>query len=142
MNYKYVLDSYAWSEFFDGSKEGLIVKDLLDQGNVATSVVALAELSDKCAREQRDVQLLVRFIQMKAAVVLLTPEIAIPAGKLKQELRKIAKNISLADALHFQTAKLNGALFVTGDPDFKEIKEGVLFLKEPEKNGRENNNEK
>lgn len=84
MNYKYVLDSYAWSEFFDGFKEGLIVKDLLDQGNVATSVVALAELSDKCAREQRDVQLLVRFIQ---------------------------------------------------------IKEGVLFLKEPEKNGRENNNE-
>lgn len=76
MNYKSVLDSYAWSEFFDGSKEG-----------------------------------------------------------------SIAKNISLADCLHFQTAKSLNALFVTGDPDFKEVKEGVLFLKELKQNGSEDNSE-
>ena len=130
MNYDYVLDSYAWSEFFDGTNQGITVKEILDNHLVATSVIALAELSDKFSREQRDFQPLAMLIQTKVAVIPLTSRVAIQAGNLKQELRKIAKNISLADAIHFQTAKDLNAIFVTGDPDFKEVKEGVLFLEE------------
>ncbi|MEK7083090.1 MAG: PIN domain-containing protein, partial [Patescibacteria group bacterium] len=68
--------------------------------------------------------------QMKAVVFPLTSEIAIKAGKLKQELRKTSKNISLADAINFQTAKSLNAIFVTGDPDFKDVREDILFLEE------------
>ena len=75
MNYEYVLDSYAWSEFFDGTQQGKKVKTLLDNYNIATSVIALAELSDKCSRENRDFQPLMLLIQTKAVIIPLTSDI-------------------------------------------------------------------
>ncbi len=127
MSYKYVLDSYAWAEFFDGSEKGKKVKEILEGNNIGTSIITLAEISDKCAREQRDFAPFFHLIESKAAVLPLTKSIAINSGKLKKELRELSKNISLADSIHFQTAKTVGATFVTGDPDFKEVK-GILFL--------------
>ena len=127
MNYKYALDSYAWAELFDGTEKGRRVKDLIEQGSIGTSIITLAEFSDKCAREGRNIEPFIRFIQAKSAILPLTLEIAIKTGKLKFELRKISSNISLADAIHFQTAKSVGAMFVTGDQDFKDMK-GILFL--------------
>jgi len=126
MKYKYVLDSYAWAEFFDGSKKGKKVKELLKE-NTATSIIALAEFSDKCARENRDLKPFIEFIQANSAILPLTQDIALESGKLKFELRKISKNISLADTIHFQTSKYAGATFVTGDKDFKDVT-GILFL--------------
>ena len=127
MSYKHLLDSYAWAELFDGTEKGKKVKELLELGGIATSIITIAEFSDKCAREERDLDPFIKFIQGKAAILPLTLEIAIKAGKLKSELRKISNNISLADAIHFQTAKLIGAVFVTGDQDFKDVK-NILFL--------------
>lgn len=127
MSYKYILDSCAWAEFFDGTDKGQRVKDILQEGNSGTSIIALAEFSDKCARENRNADHFVRFIQAKSAILPLTAEIALKAGPLKVELRKVSKNISLADCIHLQTARSQGAVFVTGDPDFRNI-EGVMFL--------------
>ena len=127
MNYKYVLDTYAWAEFFDGSEKGKKVKEIIAEGNVASSIIILAELADKCARENRELEPFIKFIESNSVILSLNKEIAINSGKLKLELRKSSKNISLADAIHLQTAKSVNAIFVTGDPDFKKIKE-ILFL--------------
>lgn len=127
MKYDYLLDSYAWAEFFDGSEKGRKVKDLIEKKNIATSVITLAELSDKCARDSRDFGLFLKFIESKATILLLTRDIAVKSGKLKLELRRICSDISLADAIHFQTAKSFGTIFVTGDPDFKNIND-IIFL--------------
>ena len=130
MSYKYVLDTYAWAELFDGTGKGRYVNELIGKGNIATSVIALAEFSDKCAKENRGLDPFISFIQAKAAVLPLTQEIAVKSGELKRELRAMSKNVSLADAIHFQTAKDFGATFVTGDPDFREVRtKGILFLR-------------
>ncbi len=129
MNYRYVLDTYAWAELFDGTVKGRRVKELIEQEHVATSIIALAELSDKCAREGRELEPFVSFIEAKSAILPLTKDIATQSGKLKKALRAASSNISLADAIHFQTARSFGATFVTGDPDFKEVTlKGILFL--------------
>ena len=129
MNYRYVLDTYAWAELFDGTEKGKRVKELIDNGNVATSIIVLAELSDKCAKETRELEPFVSFIEAKSAILPLTKDIATQSGKLKKALRAGSSNISLADAIHFQTAKSFGSTFVTGDPDFKGAKlRGLLFL--------------
>ena len=129
MNYKYFLDTYAWADLFDGTEKGKRVKELVEQGNVATSMIALAELSDKCARENRELEPFVSFIEAKSPILPLAKDIATHSGKLKKALRAASGNVSLADAIHFQTAKAFGATFVTGDPDFKEVKlRGLLFL--------------
>jgi len=127
MNCKYSLDSYAWAEFFDGTEKGKQVKELIENEEIATSIITIAELSDKCAKEGRELRPFIEFIQSKAVIIPLNLEIATNAGKLKLELRKISKNISLADSIHFQTAKITSTIFVTGDPDFKDVK-GILFL--------------
>lgn len=129
MNYRCVLDTHAWVEFFDGTGIGIRVKELIERGSIATSVLALAELSHKCAKEGRELEPFLSFIQAQSAILPLTQEIALNSGKLKKELRNLSKNVSLADAIHFQTAKSFGSTFVTGDPDFKETKlRGILFL--------------
>jgi len=130
MKYEYVLDTYALAELFDGTEKARIIRDLVNAGKCAISVIALAELSDKCAREQRNIEPLVTALQATVAIVSLSNEIAIAAGKVKNELRKVSKNISLADSIHFQTAQSSGAVFVTGDPDFKEIKKQKILLLE------------
>lgn len=129
MNYKYVLDTHAWVELFDGTEKGRQVKELVERGSIATSVLALAELSHKCAKEGRELEPFVSFIQAQSAILPLSQEIALNSGKLKKELRNVSKNVSLADAIHFQTARASAATFVTGDPDFEDVKSrGILFL--------------
>lgn len=127
MKYDFVLDSYAWAEFFDGSDKGKKVKEIIENKNLGSSIIVLAELSDKFSKENRDFDIFVKFIESKAAILPLTKEIAINSGKLKVELRKICSNISLADSIHLQTAKSAEAKFVTGDSDFKNIKD-IVFL--------------
>lgn len=129
MKYEYVLDMYALAELFDGTEKARIIRELVNAGKCAISVIALAELSDKCAREQRDSEPLVTALQATVAILPLSNEIAVAAGKVKNELRKTARNISLADSIHFQTAQSVEAVFVTGDPDFKDIKnKKILFM--------------
>ncbi len=132
MRYSYVLDTYAWAEFFDGTDKGRRVRLIIEQeeGRIGTSVIALAEFSDKCARQGYDVEKFVGFIEAKSVILQLTRDIALKSGELKAALRKVSKNISLADSIHFQTAKDFGAVFVTGDTDFKPLKgdKDMMFL--------------
>ena len=53
MSYDYVIDSYAWVEYFRGSKEGRIAKDCIENNNCATSSITIAELSEKYKRENK-----------------------------------------------------------------------------------------
>jgi len=129
MKYDYVLDTYALVELFNGTKKGQVVGELLVQGKSAISILALAELSDKCAKENRAIQPFVDGLKSAVAILPLTQEIALQTGKTKQKLRMISKNVSFADCVHFLTAQSVEASFVTGDSDFQPIKEqGILFL--------------
>ena len=125
MKYSYVLDTYVGAEVFDGTDKGRRVRQIIEQeqGKIGTSVVALAEFSDKCAREGYDVEKFVSFIEAKSSILQLSRDIALKSGKLKAALRKISKNVSLADSIHFQTAKEFGAVFITGNPDFQHLKQ-------------------
>ena len=47
MVYDYIIDSYAWVEYFKGSEQGESAKDFIENKNSATSVITIAELSEK-----------------------------------------------------------------------------------------------
>lgn len=51
MSYKYVVDSYAWIEYFRGSKSGEKAKEFIEGGEAATATITLAELREKYLRE-------------------------------------------------------------------------------------------
>ena len=54
MNYKYVLDSYAWVEYIIGSPMGRFVQLFLDMAELCyTPSIVIAELSTKFEREDK-----------------------------------------------------------------------------------------
>ncbi len=127
----YLLDTYAWIEYFIGSKNGEIVEELIKTGDVSTSVISISELSDKYYRDGllNEWNKRFQFILNNSKILSLTLAIAKNSGLRKWNLRKKNKTIGLADAIIYETAIQYNLKIVTGDMHFEKL-ENVLFLKE------------
>jgi len=129
MSYKYVLDTFAWVEYFRGTEKGKNVRKCLEEGSCATPTIVMAELSDVYEREknnywERDLA----FIIYRTTVVNLDQNIAANAGKAKNLIRKKYKTkFGLADVIVLATAQELEAKVVTGDRHFEKLSE-VVFL--------------
>ena len=125
----YLIDTYAWIEYFLGSSEGIKVKEILEKGNVNTSIISIAELSDKYYRENISEVLEDRysFIINTVKILPISLDIAKNIGIRKIELRKKSPKASIADAIIYETSLQHNLIIVTGDPYFKEL-DNVLFL--------------
>lgn len=129
MSYKYVLDTFAWVEYFRGTKKGETVRKCIEEGGCATPTIAIAELSDVYERGknnywERDLA----FIISKTAIINLDQNIAALSGKTKNSIReKYRTKFGLADAIMLSTAQKLEAKVVTGDQHFKKLSE-VVFL--------------
>lgn len=49
---KIIFDTYAWIEYFEGSKKGEIVKKYFEREEILTPLVVLLELSYKADKEK------------------------------------------------------------------------------------------
>ncbi len=129
-NTEYLLDTYAWVEYFMGSDQGKIVKKLIESEKFYTSIISIAELSDKYYREglTDEWESRYKFIVSKSNIILCTMEIAKNAGPRKWELRKTIEKIGLADAIIIETAFQNELIVVSGGPHFESL-DNILFLK-------------
>ena len=127
---EYLLDTYAWVEYFIGSLEGEIVKKLIESERIHTSIITIAELSDKYYREgltdEWDGRY--KFIISKSNIIRLTMEIAKNSGPRKWKLRETIEKVGLADAIIIETALQKELIVVSGDPHFESL-DNALFLK-------------
>ena len=124
----FVIDAYAWIEYFDGTEPGAIVCGIVEEeGNtIITNAVTIAELGGKFKRSQRDFSAPKKVLLALSRIEDVTTSLAEETGVLHAELRKTRKHLGLADAFVLQTARKRGAKVVTGDQDFKGLKEVVL----------------
>ena len=128
--FRFVLDSFAWIEYFRGTKSGEHVRQLLENGKCFTPTIVIAELSDKYSREEhtfweKDLQ----FIMANTILIELDYDVASDAGKIKQAVRKKYKNnFGLADAIILSSARKINAKVVTGDHHFEKLN-NVEFIK-------------
>ncbi|MHA1729886.1 MAG: type II toxin-antitoxin system VapC family toxin [Promethearchaeota archaeon] len=129
-NINYLFDTYAWVEYFLGTEKGEKVKFLLEENEISTSIISIAELSDKYYRERLFEEWKERynFIINKSAILPISLKCVENVGQRKWELRKTKKGIGLVDSLIIETAKENSLLVVTGDPHFSNL-ENVYFLR-------------
>ncbi len=129
-NSNVLLDTYAWIEYFLGSKEGEIVKEYVEFGIISTSIISLAELSDKYYRENlsKEWNNRFKFIITKSKIINLTLDIVKEAGLSKLKLRKKDKTTGLADAIIYETAKQYELKILTGDLHFEDL-DNIIFLK-------------
>ena len=135
MNSKFVIDSYAWIEYFRASKYGEVAKKYIESADSVTPSIVVAEISRKL---QKEIELgnetpegrlkRLEFINATSQVVDLYFELAIDAGKIDCAMKKQEKDWGLADSIVLCTARSLKGKVVTGDEHFRNIGE-VVFIK-------------
>ena len=109
-----ILDSFAWFEYFAGSKAGERVRAILESGETTgTPASGIAEIKRKRKREGKSYDRELHFISSRSEIIPLTLKIALRAGDID--------TLHFADALAYATALEHGATLVTGDPHFKGL---------------------
>jgi predicted nucleic acid-binding protein len=128
---KYVIDSYAWIEYFMGTKAGEKAKPIIESSEEKiTPTICLAEVyaktlkveSQELAEKQRI------FIKEKSALATLDESIAVESAKIQTKMKTEIVGWGLADSIIYATALLRKAEVITGDEHFKKLK-NVLFIK-------------
>lgn len=122
---EYLLDTWAWIEFYIGSEKGKQVYELLKSDEKCyTSIVSLAELSDnfesgnlQADSSWREIR---GFIESNTEIAYLDPETCSEAGKIKQEEREKYPDFGLMDAIILATARREEIEIVTGDKHLKD----------------------
>jgi len=128
---KYVIDSYAWIEYFMGTKTGEKVKPIIENTEEKiTPTICLAEIYAKTLRvengELAEKQRI--FIKEKSALAPLDEKTAVEAAMLTSKLKREVPGWGLADSIVYATALIKKAEVVTGDEHFKKLK-NVTFIK-------------
>ena len=118
---KYMLDSSAWIEYFSGSEKGAKIKDIVESSMTVTSILSVAEISDKFSKERERFDKFLAFVRNVSSVTNLTVVSCSESGKLKADRRKIKKKFSLVDAIIYLSAKENSCTLITMDHDFDNM---------------------
>lgn len=125
----FVIDAYAWVEYFDGTGLGKKVQDIVEQSDniIYTNVITLAELASHFKRRDQDFSSAKQSLFSLSSVYSISPEFAEDAGLLHALIKKDRKHMGLADVLVLLTARKLSGKVVTGDEDFRGIKEVVML---------------
>ena len=123
----YLIDTYAWVEYFTGSKRGEKVKNIIeDQNNVIlTPECCLAEIKGWAIRESMDFEELYSIMRKVSDVRCILTRDWLDAAAIRSELRK--KGFGMMDALIIAQQKRVGCKVVSGDPQFEDLKD-VIFI--------------
>jgi len=135
MSYEYIIDAYAWIEYFRGSKSGEEAKHYIEDEDSATPTIVVAELSRKLFKEiKRGVETVegrrakLEFVGTITEIVGLSRDIAELSGEIDIERKDKVKNWGLADSIILATARKSNAKVVTGDRHFADLKDEVIIL--------------
>ena len=123
-----VFDTYAWIEYFEGSKKGEVVTEYLEKSNkIYTPLVVLLELSYKADKEKWDFKKLLNFIKIKSEIIGINETFVFSFGNLYNTLKKQNRGFGFVDAVILNTAILNEAKVLTGDKHFSKVDRAILL---------------
>jgi len=125
-----LVDSWAWIEYFKGTRAGEKVKELLEnsQDKVIVSTVNIAEVYNSFLRDyahpnnKRYAEASRKAMKQRSYVCEVDEKIAVDSAKIKHE-----KKWGLGDSIIYATAKIEEAKVMTGDPHFRSLND-VIFL--------------
>lgn len=121
-----LLDTYAWIEYFLGSKKGKKVKRMLKEAECFTSAISLAEISYWLAKNKSNQEKL-SLVKNFSTVLSLDNDLLEAAGRISYQKKQDIKDFGLIDAIILATSKAYGLPVVTGDKHF-EKEEGTIML--------------
>ena len=131
MSFRYLIDSYAWIEYFRGTRIGEEARSYIEGREAATATITIVELREKYLREgwsyfDEDLA----FMSSSTLIVPLDKSIAVLAGEINHSMKRVVKGWGVSDSIILATAKSPSAKVVTGDRHFKEVKEAIFLENE------------
>jgi len=134
MSFRYVIDAYAWVEYFRASEAGKKAKDYIESGKAATPTIVVAELYKKLLKEielgnetLEEAERRLDFVRGTTRSVDLNFELAKKSAKVDLEMRKRSKGWRLADSIILAAARTAAAEVVTGDEHFRGLPEAIMI---------------
>lgn len=126
----YIIDSWAWIEYFIGSKEGLILKKLLNDKNhkFLTMECTLSELKSYCLRTNNDFSKMHGVLKSNSAILPVLTRNWLEAAQIRHEIRKKSKDFGLIDAILVSKQNELNCKVVSGDRHFKGMRDVVYIL--------------
>ncbi len=128
---KYVIDSYAWLEYFMGTQKGEKAKSVIDlpENEKFTPSICVAEVYAKILKVEDENMAETRrsFMRGRSAIVALNEAIAVQAAKMDVSLKKTVDGWGLADSIVLATAKSKGCKVLTGDKHFAGLEDVELI---------------
>jgi len=128
---RYIVDSYAWLEYFTGTEAGRKVKVIIDSetDEKLTPSICLAEIYAKILKteDEEKAELRRAFIKSRSALVPLDEEVAVEAAKADAVMKKKVQGWGLADSIVLSTARNRNGKIVTGDPHFRGLPETYMI---------------
>ncbi len=124
-----IVDSYAWIEYFEGSKKGLLAKEIIENENnsIFCSALTVSEIVSKSERLGKDSSQYIEAMQSLSRILKIDEKTAIEAGKKHAAIRKKVKNFGLADAFIIVQGEKEKAKILSGDKHFKEMKNAIFI---------------
>ncbi len=125
----YIVDTYAWIEYFKGSKHGAILKNLFKKENdkFVTMECCIAELGGFCLKNKMDFNRLYNVVKTNSIILPVLTAQWLNAAKIRFELRKKMKTFGLIDAILVAKQQELKCKVVSGDPHFKNLK-NVVYI--------------
>lgn len=126
---KYVIDAYAWIEYFIGGSKGEKVKEIIEspENEIFTSIITLAEVISVIKRNNGNAEEKYLDIMNLSNLHDISAEFSKDVGIAHASIKSKIKDFGLADAFVLFTARKIGAKIITGDPHFKEFKEAIII---------------
>jgi predicted nucleic acid-binding protein len=126
---EYIIDSYAWVEYFNGSKKGEILKKLFleEKNKFFTISCCLAEIKGWAIKNNQNFDNILNIIRPNSEILNLNENDWILAGKERAEQRIKQKDFGLIDSTILVKQKELNCKIVTGDLHFKDLK-NIIFM--------------
>ncbi len=124
----FVVDTFAWIEYFKGSEPGRKARDYVEGEEIATPSVVMAEFTDKYVREKLSPTENLTFIKNRSIIADLDYQIAELAGRLTAQRKARVKGWGLVDSIVLSTARVRKMKVVTGDEHFRDLDEEVIMI--------------
>ncbi len=125
----YIIDSYAWVEYFIGSKKGEILKKLLsdEENNFFTIECCLAELRGWSIRNNQNFRELLEIVRANSLILKISEADWISAGEEGYNQKRIQRDFGLIDSTLLIKQKELHCKIITGDQHFKNMK-NIVFI--------------
>lgn len=122
-----IIDAFAWVEFALGSRRGETVKECVEKEDTTTLVTTLSELREYSLRTKRDFRSLHAFIRARSRIIGISEEMAIRAGELNHERKRMVKDWGMMDSYVLAASEILGENILTGDAHFRDVKNAILI---------------